>query len=130
MTDPIADLVVRIKNAQAIRAEVVDIPHSKIKEEIGRILQIQGFIAKVEIMEKMKKKLIRLHLKYEAGRKGIIAGIKRISTPGRRIYSDRFSLPRVQAGFGSAIISTSKGLMTDGEARANKIGGEVLLQIW
>jgi|WetSurMetagenome_2_1015567.scaffolds.fasta_scaffold1516660_1 small subunit ribosomal protein S8 len=130
MTDPIADLLVRLTNAQGVRAETVDIPHSKLKEEIIKLLTAEGYLAKYEGLKRMEKKFIRLTLKYNQAKKGIINGLRRVSKPGRRIYVGRGSLPRVQSGFGTAIISTSKGLMTDAAARAAKLGGEVLCNIW
>lgn len=130
MTDPIADLLVRLTNAQGIRAETLDVPHSKVKEEIVKLLTAEGYLAKYENLKRMEKKFLRLTLKYNKARKGIINGLRRISKPGRRIYVDRGMLPRVQNGFGTAIISTSKGLLTDAAARAAKLGGEVLCSIW
>jgi small subunit ribosomal protein S8 len=130
MTDPIADLLIRMQNAQAIRAETVDIPHSNVKEEIVKLLTAEGYLAKYEAHKRMEKKFLRLTLKYNQAKKGIINGLQRISKPGRRIYVGKGSLPRVQNGFGTAIISTSKGLMTDAAARSAKLGGEILCSIW
>jgi len=130
MTDPIADMLSRIKNAQNVRADVVDIPHSRIKEAIANILVTEGYVAKFDNLKRMEKKFLRLTLKYKQNKKGLINGLRRVSRSGRREYSDSKSLPRVQAGFGTAIISTSKGIMTDSAARAQKLGGEVLCQVW
>ncbi|MDD5382183.1 MAG: 30S ribosomal protein S8 [Candidatus Margulisbacteria bacterium] len=130
MADPISDMLSRIKNAQGIRAEMVDIPHSRIKEEIVKILAAEGFIGKFEILKRMEKKFLRVALKYRENKRGLIAGLKRVSKPGRRVYSDFRSLFKVQAGFGLAVVSTSRGIMTDEEARAKKLGGEVMLKIW
>lgn len=130
MNDPIADMLSRIKNGLNARLETIDIPHSKIKEEIIKILVDEGYVAKFDPMQRMGKKFLRISLKYKPDKSGVIMGIRRISKSGRRIYVDVSRLPRVQAGFGTAIISTSKGILTDGEARAKKIGGEVLCYIW
>ena len=130
MNDPIADLLCRINNAQNVRAETVNVPHSTIKEEIVKILVDEGYLAKWDGLKRMDKKFLRLSLKYRQDKKGIIKGLKRVSKPGRRIYSDARSLPKVQGGFGTSIISTSKGVMTDEAARANKLGGEVICYIW
>jgi small subunit ribosomal protein S8 len=130
MTDPIADMLSRIKTSQNARAETLDIPHSKIKEEIAKILAKEGYIGKHETLKRMNKKFLRVALKYGQNKKGIISGLRRVSKPGRRTYADARSLPRVHAGFGTAIISTSKGVMTEETAREKKIGGEVLCYIW
>ncbi|MFA6548943.1 MAG: 30S ribosomal protein S8 [Candidatus Margulisiibacteriota bacterium] len=130
MTDPIGDMLSRIKNAQGIRANTVDVPHSKEKAAILHILSSVGYVEKVEEMKRMEKKILRVGLKYRANKKGLIAGFKRISRPGRRIYTDASKLPRVQSGFGTAVISTSKGIMTEQSARTQKLGGEVMLYVW
>ena len=130
MTDPIADMFSRIKNALNARQETVDIPHSKIKEEIARILASEGYVEKFDVLKRMEKKFLRVTLKYDQNKKGIISGLKRVSKPGRRSYVDAHSLPRVQAGFGTAIISSSRGVMTDEEARAQKLGGEIICYVW
>lgn len=130
MNDPIADMLCRITNAVNAREEQVDIPHSKLKESIASILAAEGFIARQEVHKKMEKKYLRLTLKYRSNKLPVIAGLKRVSTPGRRIYSEASKLPRIRSGFGTAIISTSRGLLTEEKARAEKIGGEVLCYIW
>ena len=130
MTDPISDMLSRIKTAQAIKSETVNIPHSKIKEDIAKILVAEGYVSRFDNLKRMNKKFLRLTLKYSKSQKGVICNLKRVSTPGRRIYADVFSLPRVQGGFGTAIISTSRGLLTDSAARAAKIGGEVVCWVW
>jgi len=129
MTDPIADMIIRIKNAQLVCLETVDIPHSKIKEEMVKLLVAEGYIARYEVLKRMAKNFIRATLKYD-GRKGLIQDIKRISKPGLRVYKDKDKLPKVQRGFGTALLSTSKGIMTDEMARQQKIGGEVLCYVW
>ena len=130
MTDPISDMFNRIKNAQNIRADIVDLPYSRIKEAIAKIMVAEGYAGKFEVLKRMNKQFIRLNLKYTDNKKGLIVGLRRVSTPGRRIYADAKSLPKVQAGFGTAIISTSKGVMTDEAARGEKLGGEVICHIW
>ena len=130
MTDPITDMFNRIKNAQNARHDNVDVPHSKIKEEIARIMMGEGYIEKYTTLKRMGKGVLRLSLKYGGDKRGIIKTIKRVSRPGKRIYADAGSLPRVQAGFGTAVISTSRGVMTDEAARAGKLGGEVVCHIW
>ncbi|MBN2057539.1 MAG: 30S ribosomal protein S8 [Candidatus Saganbacteria bacterium] len=130
MNDPIADMLIRIKNAQGVRKETVDLPHSRLREEVARVLVEEGYLAKVDAMKRMEKKFLRLSLKYGQDKKGIIKGLRRVSKPGRRVYSDSCSLPRIQAGFGTAVLSTSRGIMTDEAARTEKVGGEVLCYIW
>lgn len=130
MTDPIADLLSRIKTAQNARLETLDIPHSKVKEQLVKIMAEEGYVAKCETMKRMNKLFIRVALKYGQNKKGIISGLKRVSRPGRRVYADSRSLPRVHAGFGTAVLTTSKGLMTEETARAQKLGGEVMCYIW
>ena len=130
MTDPIADMFSRIKGGMGVGRDAVDIPHSRIKEAIASILLKEGYIHKFDVMTRMNKKYLRIVLKYRKNKKSAIVDIKRVSRPGCRVYKDRISLPRVQSGFGVSIISTSKGLMTDEEARAAKLGGEVICKIW
>jgi len=130
MTDPITDMLNRINNALNARHETVDVPHSKIKEEIAKLLAAEGYIGKCDTLKRMEKGFIRMALKYGKDKKGIIGGMRRVSKPGRRIYAGSRSIPRVQAGFGTAIISTSRGVMTDESARSQKLGGEVICYIW
>jgi len=128
--DSIADMLVRINNAVKIKKETVDLPHSKMKEALSRIMVGEGFVGKSEVMTRMNKKYLRLTLKYNDKKKSVIEGLKRISTPGRRYYVGVAKIPRVRSGFGTAILSTPRGLMTDVEARSNKVGGEVICYIW
>ncbi|MDD4179089.1 MAG: 30S ribosomal protein S8 [Candidatus Margulisbacteria bacterium] len=128
--DSIADMLVRINNAVKIKKETVDLPHSKMKEALSRIMVGEGFVGKSEVMTRMNKKYLRLTLKYNDKKKSVIEGLKRVSTPGRRYYVGATKIPRVRSGFGTAIISTPRGLMTDVEARSNKVGGEVICYIW
>jgi len=126
--DPISDMLTAIKNALAVRHITVSLPFSKLKYEIGEVLRKKGFIEKVKKRGGIKKAII-LTLKYENGEPAIL-GLKRISKPGQRIYLPSEKIKRVKGGYGIAIISTSKGLMADKEARKNKLGGEVLCEIW
>jgi len=128
--DQITDMFNRIRNAINARKEAVDLPHSKIKEAIARIIMDEGFINKFEALTKMNKKVIRITLKYTGKRKNMIEGIRRVSTPGRRIYVGKDAIPKVQAGYGTAIISTPRGLMTGEGASSQKVGGEVICYIW
>ena len=130
MTDPIADLLTRIRNANMARRDVVEIPASKIKKSIAEILKSEGFIRDVEYIDDNKQGVIRVFLKYGEDRNRVITGIKRISKPGLRKYAKADSLPKVLNGLGIAIISTSVGVITDKEARAKQIGGEVLAYVW
>ncbi|MCT8389166.1 30S ribosomal protein S8 [Leuconostoc holzapfelii] len=130
MTDPIADLLTRIRNANMARRDVVEIPASKIKKSIAEILKSEGFIRDVEYIEDNKQGVIRVFLKYGEDRNRVITGIKRISKPGLRKYAKADSLPKVLNGLGVAILSTSVGVITDKEARAKQIGGEVLAYVW
>lgn len=130
MTDPIADMFNRVRNALNVRQETVDIPHSRMKEEIAKILVSEGYLKKYDVLKRMEKKFVRVALKYASDKKGVFSELRRVSKPGRRIYADVRSLPRVQAGFGTVIISTSRGLMTEESARTQKLGGEVICYIW
>lgn len=129
MTDPIADMLNRIRNAQAVSHQTVNIPFSNLKYEIAKVLKKHGFIEKVEKKGKKVNKTIEITLKYD-GKTPVISSLKRISKPGQRIYKGSKELRRVRGGYGIAIISTPKGLMTNKEARKQKIGGEVLAEIW
>ncbi|MGY3743356.1 30S ribosomal protein S8 [Leuconostoc inhae] len=130
MTDPIADLLTRIRNANLAHREIVEIPASKIKKSIAEILKSEGFIRDVEYIEDNKQGVIRVFLKYGEDRNRVITGIKRISKPGLRKYAKSDSLPKVLNGLGIAIISTSVGVITDKEARSKQIGGEILAYVW
>ena len=129
MTDPISDMLNRIRNAQAVGLPVVEIPFSEFKYKIAEILEKNNFIEKVEKKGKKMKKILEITLKYE-DKVPIISGLKRISKPGQRIYLNHRKIKRVMGGFGIAIVSTPKGLITDKEARKQKLGGEVLCEIW
>ncbi len=129
MTDPISDMLTSIKNAQAVLKETVEVPFSNFKYEIAKILEKNGFIAKTEKKGKKIKKLIEITLKYD-NKRPAISGLKKISKPGQRIYKKAKELKPVKGGYGIAIISTSKGLMTNKEARKQKLGGEVICEMW
>ncbi|RLC34747.1 MAG: 30S ribosomal protein S8 [Candidatus Nealsonbacteria bacterium] len=129
MTDPITDMLNRIRNAQAVGKETVEIPFSNLKYEIARILEKEGFIEKVEKKGKKFRKFIEITLKYENGASAI-SGLKRVSKPGQRIYLPYGKLRPVKGGYGISIISTSRGIMTNKQARKNKLGGEVICEIW
>lgn len=129
ITDAIADMLTRIRNAGSAGHATVDIPQSNLKKSIAKILLDEGYIESYELVEGNTQGIIRVTLKY-SGKKHVISGIKRISKPGLRTYADKASLPRVLNGLGIAIISTSKGVMTDKEARKHGVGGEVLAYIW
>ena len=129
MTDPIADMLTRIRNALVVKHDEVDIPASNMKKEIARILLAEGYIKGYEIVGE-KGETIRVALKYGAKGEKVISGLKRISKPGLRVYAGSQELPKVLGGLGIALISTSKGIMTDKKARQEGIGGEVLAYIW
>ena len=130
ITDPIADMLTRIRNANSSKHETVSIPSSKIKIEIAKILLDEGYIAGYEVIEDGLQGIIKVTLKYGPNKQKVITGLKRISKPGLRVYASKDELPRVLRGLGIAIISTSKGIMTDKKARSENVGGEVLAFIW
>lgn len=130
MSDPIADMLTRIRNANVVRHETVEMPASKVKKDIAEILKREGFIRDAEYIEDNKQGMIRIFLKYGQNQERVITGLKRISKPGLRVYTKSNEIPRVLGGLGIAIISTSKGVMTDKEARAAKAGGEVVCYVW
>lgn len=130
ITDSIADMLTRIRNAGNAKHETVDVPASNMKKSIARILIQQGYIQGVEEIQDEKQGIIRLTLKYIENKKPVISGLKRISKPGLRVYAAKDELPKVLGGLGIAILSTSKGVMTDKKARQENIGGEVLAFIW
>lgn len=130
MTDPIADMLTRIRNANSVYHDKVEIPASKIKQAIAELLKAEGFIKDFEIIKDDKQGVLRASLKYGPNREKVITGIKRISKPGLRVYARKDQMPRVLGGLGVAIISTSKGIMTDKQARREGLGGEVLAFVW
>ena len=130
MTDPLADMLTRIRNASTARHEKVDMPASKLKLEIARILKEEGYIKNYKFTKDEKQGVIRIFLKYEESKRPVIEGIRRLSTPGRRTYAGAQDIPRVLGGLGITIVSTSKGVMTDQQARQLKVGGEILCSVW
>ena len=130
ITDPIADMLTRIRNANTAKHETVDVPASNMKKSIAEILNEEGYIAGYQIIEDGKQGIIRIALKYGPNKEKVISGLKRVSKPGLRKYAGAEEMPRVLKGLGIAIVSTSKGIMTDKTARKENIGGEVLAFVW
>ena len=130
ITDPIADMLTRIRNAGSARHEPVDIPNSKMKKAIAEILLEEGYIKSFQLIDDGTQGIIRVTLKYLPGKEKAIQGLRRVSKPGLRVYAGADELPQVLRGLGIAIISTSKGIMTDKKARAQHVGGEVLAFVW
>ncbi len=130
ITDPIADLLTRIRNANNARHETVEVPASNMKKSIVQILFDEGYIKKFEVIDDDRQGMIKIWLKYGEGKTQVIKGLKRVSKPGLRVYVSRDELPRVLKGLGIAIISTSNGVMTDKRARRENVGGEVLAFVW
>jgi len=130
MTDPIADMLTRIRNANTVRHEQLEVPASNMKKAVLGILKNEGFINDYEYIDDGKQGMLRVRLKYGPNREKIITGIKRISKPGLRVYAKKSEMPRVLGGLGMAIISTSQGIMTDKQARKAGLGGEVVCYVW
>ena len=130
ITDPIADMLTRIRNANNAKHDTVDIPASNMKKSIAQILVDEGYVKSFQVIDDGKQGVIRLTLKYNAGKAPAITGLKRVSKPGLRIYANCEDLPKVMKGLGIAIVSTSKGVMTDKAARSANVGGEVLAFVW
>lgn len=130
MTDPIADMLTRIRNATMMRHDRADIPASKVKVEIAKILKQEGFIRTFKLLEEGPQGLIRVFLKYADDGEPVIHGLRRVSTPGCRIYTRVESLPKVRNGLGVALVSTNRGVLTDEQARGLRVGGEILCEIW
>ena len=130
ITDPVADMLTRIRNANTAKHESVDVPASNLKKAIAQILLDEGYIKSFEIVDDGTQGIIRIQLKYLAGKEKVISGLRRVSKPGLRIYTNCEEMPKVMKGLGVAILSTSKGVMTDKEARKANVGGEVLAFIW
>jgi small subunit ribosomal protein S8 len=130
MSDPIADFLTRIRNAGMVYHDRVEVPASNIKKALSELLKQEGFIRDYEYIEDEKQGMLRLYLKYGAGRTRVITGMKRISRPGLRVYAKKDQLPKVLGGLGVAVISTSKGIMPDRQARKEGLGGEVICYIW
>jgi len=130
MTDPIADMLTRIRNANKADQIIVDIPSSRMKAEIARILGSEGYIDSYEVIKSNPQDVLRIKLKQYGSKKKALAGIKRISKPGRKVYVNKNEIPRVLSGLGIAIISTPQGVLTDSEARLKGVGGEVICFVW
>ena len=130
MSDPIADLLTRIRNAMVVKFPTVDVPASRLKEEICRVLKQEGYITDCEMLEKGVQGTLRITLKYTADEAPVIQGLQRVSKPSLRVYSGSSDIAPVRSGLGISILSTSRGVMTGKQARAEKIGGEVICQVW
>lgn len=130
MTDPIADMLTRIRNANQAFHHKVDVPASRMKEEIAALLKAEGYISDYKFIEDRRQGILRVYLKYTTSRERVIAGLKRVSTPSRRVYVRRDAIPRVLRGLGMAVLSTSQGIMSDSEAKRRGVGGEVVCYVW
>lgn len=130
LSDPIADMLTVIRNANRVKKEKVDIPSSKLKLEIIKILKNEGYIKNFKLIEEGKKSYIRIYLKYTPNGESVIHDLKRVSRPSLRVYKKKNQIPRVYNGYGTSIISTSKGVLTDKKARESNVGGEVICYIW
>ena len=129
-SDPVADLLTRIRNASRAEHEKVDIPSSKLKVRIAEVLKDEGFIKNFRVLEDRKQGVLRVYLKYGPANEKMISGLVRVSTPGRRVYVGQDKIPSILGGMGVAVLSTSRGVFTDREARKQKVGGEVLAYVW
>jgi small subunit ribosomal protein S8 len=130
MTDPVSDMLTRIRNATTVRHDRTDIPASKMKLEIAKILKQEGYIRTFKLLEEGPQGVIRIYLKYADDGEPVIHGLQRVSSPGRRVYRGADSLPKVRNGLGVAVISTNRGVLTDEQARGLRVGGEVLCEVW
>jgi small subunit ribosomal protein S8 len=130
MTDPIADMLTRVRNANTALHDSVEMPGSTLKAEVARVLKEEGYISDYELREASVGTELVIRLKYSRDRRRVISGLKRVSKPGRRVYADRTTIPRVLGGMGVAVLSTSKGVITGHEARRRGIGGEVICSVW
>jgi len=130
MTDPIADMLTRVRNAAGARFDKVDIPASRMKISLAKILKEEGYIKNYKVIKDNRQGVLRVYLKYNEQNLPLIQGLRRVSRPGRRVYAGHEDLPRVQGGLGVAVISTSQGVVTDRQARKLQVGGEVLCEIW
>lgn len=130
MTDPIADFLTRIRNAGSARLKTVEIPSSKIKQEMARVLKEEGYIKSFEVLEAAPQNIIRIVLKYTPSNQSVISKLERVSSPGKRQYTNSSHIPRVMGGLGIAILSTPKGILTDRQAKREHVGGEVLCYVW
>ncbi|HHX26325.1 MAG TPA: 30S ribosomal protein S8 [Firmicutes bacterium] len=129
-TDPIADMLTRIRNANTVTRDVVEVPSSRVKRDIAKILKEEGYIRDYEVSADRKQGVLRLYLKYGPNKQKVITGLKRISKPGLRVYANKDNIPKVLGGLGIAVISTPKGIMADRTARREGVGGEVICYVW
>ena len=130
MTDPISDLLTRIRNGALERHDRVEMPHSKLKEQVGRVLKSEGYVDDVRVSEGEGPRTLTIVLRYGRDKSSAFDGVRRVSTPGRRVYVRHDRIPRVRSGLGVSILSTSHGVMTDKDARRQKVGGELLCEVW
>ena len=130
MNDPLADMLTRIRNAVMVKFDSVDMPCSNLKKGVAEILKQEGYIKDYAVVEQGSQPVLKIDLKYDDHHQGVITGLRRVSTPGRRLYVKHDAIGKVMSGLGVAILSTSKGIMTDSTARAQKVGGEILCHIW
>lgn len=130
MTDPIADMLTRVRNANQALLERVDIPASRLKVEVAKILKAEGFIRAYKLLDDQKQGVLRVYMKFGPGNERVLQGVRRVSRPGLRVYRNARQLPRVQSGLGVAIVSTSQGVMTGKAAQERRLGGEVLCYVW
>lgn len=130
MTDPIADMLTRIRNGALARHDRVEMPHSKLREQLGRVLKSEGFVDDVRVSEGEGPRMLTIVLRYTREKSCAIDGVRRVSAPGRRVYVRHDRIPRVRSGLGVSILSTSRGVMTDKDARRQKVGGELLCEVW
>ena len=129
-TDPISDLLTRLRNASMVSKHSIEVPHSKYKYELVKLLKEEGYVLDVKTLGEGSKKIINIELKYSEEGKSVISGMNRLSKPGKRVYSSFDKLPRNNGGLGTVIVSTSRGLLSDSEARKRKLGGEIICEVW
>ena len=129
-TDPIADMLTRLRNGSLARHATVDVPFSKVKLALAKILQDEGYISSFDITEQGPRKALRLHMKYDSERRPVLNGLRRVSRPGLRVYAGMHDIPRVLGGIGTVVISTNRGIMTGQEARRRHLGGELIAEVW
>lgn len=129
-TDPIADMLTRARNGSLARHTTVDVPFSKVKLALAKILQDEGYISGFDITEQTNRKLLRLHMKYDTERRPVLNGLRRVSRPGLRVYAGMHDIPRVLGGIGTVVVSTNRGIMTGQEARRRHLGGELMAEVW
>ena len=130
MTDPVADLLTRVRNACMVKFDSVEIPLSSLKVDVAKILKDEGYISDYHVQKDDVQGVLRIELKYDQNHQGVISGLRRVSKPGRRVYVKSDNIPKVMSGLGISIISTSKGVMTDQQARKMRVGGELLCEVW